>query len=66
MAGLIGAAANVGYLLVGFVGLGLLDVLANFGRRMLRRIGLPEDWVSCSLPMMAGGDDAPGNACRPF
>lgn len=45
MAGLIGAAANVGYLVVGFVGLGLLqviDVLKNF----LLDIGLPEETTS--------------------
>jgi MFS transporter, SHS family, sialic acid transporter len=35
MAGLIGAAANVGYVLVGFVGLGLLQVLASLESIML-------------------------------
>ena len=44
MAGLIGAAANVGYLLVGFVGLALLQLIGTFRERMLA-IGLPEDWV---------------------
>lgn len=45
MAGLIGAAANVGYLLVGFVGMGLLHVIESLGEG-LRAIGLPENWVN--------------------
>ncbi|MBC7856358.1 MAG: MFS transporter, partial [Pirellulaceae bacterium] len=44
MAGLIGAAANVGYLLVGLVGLVLLQVIGSFETMMLS-IGLPEDFV---------------------
>jgi MFS transporter, SHS family, sialic acid transporter len=44
MAGLIGAAANVGYLLVGFVGLGLLSVLTSLDSG-LRGLGFPEPWV---------------------
>ena len=44
MAGLIGAAANVGYLLVGLVGLVLLDVLSTFESWMLGA-GLPERTV---------------------
>src|SRR6476659_5362078 len=44
MAGLIGAAANVGYLLVGFVGLGLLSLIGTFRDAMLA-VGLPEGWV---------------------
>jgi MFS family permease len=44
MAGLIGAAANVGYLLVGVVGLGLAAVLASM-HSWLSAIGLPESWV---------------------
>lgn len=44
MAGLIGAAANVGYLLVGCVGLGLAAVLSNLEGGLLR-MGLPEAWV---------------------
>lgn len=41
MAGLIGAAANVGYLLVGVIGLGLLEVLDSL-RTLLINVGLPE------------------------
>jgi len=44
MAGLIGAAANVGYLLVGFVGIGLTAVIAYLANMFLS-MGLPEDWV---------------------
>jgi SHS family sialic acid transporter-like MFS transporter len=44
MAGLIGAAANVGYLLVGFVGLALLSLIGTLRDAMLA-IGLPQDWV---------------------
>jgi MFS family permease len=44
MAGLIGAAANVGYLLVGLVGLVLLQVIGNLREGMLA-IGMPETWV---------------------
>jgi MFS transporter, SHS family, sialic acid transporter len=44
MAGLIGAAANVGYLLVGFVGLALLTLIGTFREWMLGA-GMPEGWV---------------------
>jgi MFS transporter, SHS family, sialic acid transporter len=44
MAGLIGAAANVGYLIVGFVGLALLAVIGNLESAM-RAIQLPDAWV---------------------
>lgn len=44
MAGLIGAAANVGYLLVGLVGLVLLQVLSKFESGMLA-MGIPEATV---------------------
>ncbi|HEX5105534.1 MAG TPA: MFS transporter, partial [Pirellulaceae bacterium] len=44
MAGLIGAAANVGYLLVGLVGFVLLDVIGALQDGMLA-IGLRESWV---------------------
>src|SRR5262245_8592386 len=44
MAGLIGAAANVGYLLVGVVGLVLLDWLADL-RGLLLRLGMPSSTV---------------------
>jgi MFS family permease len=45
MAGLIGAAANVGYLLVGVVGLGLAAVLSDL-ESGLGHMGLPPDWVA--------------------
>jgi MFS family permease len=44
MAGLIGAAANVGYLLVGFAGLGLLSLIETFKGWMLGA-GLPDGLV---------------------
>ena len=44
MAGLIGAAANVGYLLVGFAGLALLQLIGVF-REWLLAIGLPDSTV---------------------
>src|SRR5579863_1300328 len=44
MAGLIGAAANVGYFLVGVIGLGLSATLAQFGEWLLTT-GMPADWV---------------------
>ncbi|HWA98882.1 MAG TPA: MFS transporter, partial [Pirellulales bacterium] len=44
MAGLIGAAANVGYMLVGFIGMGLLEVL-NDVETALHAIHLPESWI---------------------
>jgi MFS family permease len=44
LAGLIGAAANFGYLLIAAVGLGLTSVLAETASA-LRAIGLPESWV---------------------
>lgn len=44
MAGLIGAAANVGYLLVGFAGLALLQLIGLF-REWLLAAGLPEGTV---------------------
>ena len=44
MAGLIGAAANVGYLLVGFAGLVLLQLIGSF-ESMMHGVGLPEDFV---------------------
>jgi MFS transporter, SHS family, sialic acid transporter len=45
MAGLIGAAANVGYLLVGFVGLGLAAVLSHLADGLLS-MGLSQDLVN--------------------
>lgn len=44
MAGWIGAAANVGYLVVGFIGLGLTQVLGSI-EATLHGIGLSDDWV---------------------
>ena len=44
MAGLIGAAANVGYLLVGCVGLMLAAILMQLAG-FLSEIGLPQNWV---------------------
>ncbi|HND53769.1 MAG TPA: MFS transporter [Pirellulaceae bacterium] len=44
MAGLIGAAANVGYLLVGFVGLGLAAILANLSSWLLA-IGFSQEFT---------------------
>jgi MFS family permease len=44
MAGLIGAAANVGYLLVGLVGLALLQILGTL-REGLLAAGLSAEWV---------------------
>jgi MFS family permease len=45
MAGLIGAAANVGYMAVGFIGLGMLSVMESL-REGLQAIGLADDTVS--------------------
>lgn len=49
LAGIIGAAANAGYLLVGVVSLSL----AAF-RTQLEGMGLPEQWVSWRLLMLCG------------
>ena len=48
MAGLIGAAANFGYMLVGFVGLGLAALLGHM-RGWLTGIGLADDHVALLL-----------------
>lgn len=45
MAGLIGAAANVGYLLVGFVGLGLAAILLDLEGGLLK-LGMSQEWVA--------------------
>jgi SHS family sialic acid transporter-like MFS transporter len=45
MAGLIGAAANLGYLIVALVGFVLLDVIGSFEKLMLGA-GLPDAWVA--------------------
>jgi MFS family permease len=44
LAGLIGAAANVGYLLIAALGLGLSMILVETAQ-VLGAVGLPEDWV---------------------
>jgi SHS family sialic acid transporter-like MFS transporter len=44
MAGLIGAAANVGYLLVGLIGFVLLDLLGTFKSGLLA-MHFPQSWV---------------------
>jgi MFS family permease len=45
LAGLIGAAANFGYMLIAVLGLGLGKILGPLGDG-LRGIGLPESWVA--------------------
>lgn len=45
MAGLIGAAANVGYLLIAYLGL-VLGKIPEDLRGLLANVGLPEDWVN--------------------
>lgn len=45
MAGLIGAAANAGYMLVGFVGLGLNAFLETDAPAALAAIGLSPEWI---------------------
>ncbi|MBY0232643.1 MAG: MFS transporter [Gemmataceae bacterium] len=49
LAGVIGAAANAGYLLVGVLSLSLAAL-----RSRLEGLGLPEDWVSWRLLMVCG------------
>lgn len=44
MAGWIGAAANVGYLIVGFIGLALTEVLGSI-ETVLASLGLSEVWI---------------------
>src|SRR5437762_11272810 len=54
MAGLIGAAANVGYLLVGLIGLVLVDFLTRIHGGLLA-IGLPAAWAhSLAGPEFSG------------
>src|SRR5262249_6897259 len=45
LAGLIGAAANFGYMFIALLGLGLGRVITPLGDG-LREIGLPESWVA--------------------
>ncbi len=47
MAGLIGAAANVGFLLIGFVGLGLSNFVGVLGQSA--EVLLPKEWVQLLL-----------------
>jgi MFS family permease len=49
LAGVIGAAANVGYLLVGVLGLGIIAL-----RQWLLSLGLSESWVEWRLLMVCG------------
>jgi MFS family permease len=48
LAGFIGAAANVGYLLIGLLGLGLSKFL-NEMQAALNALGLPESWVTALM-----------------
>jgi MFS family permease len=48
MAGLIGAASNVGFLLIAVMGLGLTKVIGELGA-LLRDLHLPEPWVKALL-----------------
>ncbi|MBI2824354.1 MAG: MFS transporter [Planctomycetia bacterium] len=64
MAGLIGAAANVGYLLVGAIGLGLNETLPSV-QSWLADVGLRQEWVDAlvanggwRLLMIAGATPA--------
>jgi hypothetical protein len=49
LAGVIGAAANVGILLVGLMGLGLSQIIGDLGG-VLRSCGMPQSWVE---PLLA-------------
>ena len=49
LAGVIGAAANVGILLVGLMGLGLSQVIDDLGG-VLQSVGMPQRWVE---PLLA-------------
>lgn len=49
LAGLIGAAANAGFALVGFISLGI-----NHLHGALASLGLPDDWVKWRLLMLVG------------
>ncbi len=45
LAGLIGAAANFGYMLIAVVGLGLASISAELGQ-WLGKLGLSDDWIA--------------------
>ena len=63
MAGLIGAAANVGYLLVGFVGPGPLGADRNLQAAGCSALGLPDAWVEMLVAQQRlAADDAAGHA----
>jgi MFS family permease len=49
LAGVIGAAANVGMLLVGLMGLGLSQIIKDLGG-VLQSVGMPQTWVE---PLLA-------------
>lgn len=49
LAGLIGAAANAGFALVGFISLGINQLHGALGS-----LGLPDDWVKWRLLMLVG------------
>ena len=46
LAGLIGAASNVGFLLIAVVGLGLSQFIEGAAEDFLRSTGMSEDWVT--------------------
>ena len=65
LAGLIGAAANVGYLLIGVLALGLTQVLTDL-HGLLVALGMSTEWVE--LPDRQLGlapPDARSAPCRP-
>jgi MFS family permease len=49
LAGIIGAASNVGFLFIGLIGLGLTQVIDDLGG-IFRAIGMPQAWVT---PLLA-------------
>jgi len=48
LAGFIGAASNVGFLLIALIGLGLAQVVTELGD-FLRAVRLPQEWVAALL-----------------
>ncbi|MBM4011958.1 MAG: MFS transporter [Planctomycetes bacterium] len=54
MAGLIGAAANVGFLVIGVVGLGLSQVIGSLQAGLID-LGLSQAWVSYLVADTSGG-----------
>ena len=49
LAGIIGAASNVGFLLIGLLGLGLAQVIGDLGG-VLASVGMPSNWIE---PLLA-------------